>query len=1030
MTTSEKKIFFGWLLALILFGTSTFNAAQAQSAVITGTVLERGTNNALVGATIIEKGTTNGTNADALGAFSLTVDALPVEIIVSFVGYEAQILLVDDARPLNLFLEEDSELVGEVVVVGYGRQKKRVSTGSIAKIDAKDIEGIAVPDAISTLEGQTAGLIVNESSGQPGSGKSILVRGISTNGDNSPLFIVDGLQLGNIDNINPSDIESIDVLKDAASSAIYGARAANGVVIITTKNGSGKDEGTVTYSTSVLNSRPWRLPEMLGAEDYVMLTREKFANGNQLSGLDVLGFPNVGDVLTGNTNWMDEIFNPASVVNHRVTATTKNSFLSMDFWDQNGVIGGEKSNYTRYAVRYNSSKDYAGFLKIGQNLYLNRTDNNNIGTNSAFGGVQSDAFAYDPLTPVYDDAGQYGFAQSPWVQKEYINPISRLWLINGDSKSDQMIGNFFLEAEVLDGLRLKTDFGFDLNWWDYRSFVPTYEFHAAAQNLTNDVYQGSGNFQGMQWENTANYTRTLDDKHNIDFLVGTSYRANQFRQLGGSSSNIPMDNQFNPNFQYLDAGQDTLDLTFGGASVDYALISTFSRLLYNYDEKYLFSATIRRDGSSNFGPGNQFGIFPSASVGWVASKEDFVQDIDAISFLKLRASWGINGSDRIAPLSYVSRIENVFTYALGTEDQVLNTGSALATPANPNVKWEESEQIDIGIELGLFDDKLSVEADIYQKTTKDLLMTQQIPGYIGATNNPTSNLGEIRNRGIDLVLGYQTGKGDWKLKTQLTYTHFKNVVINVAGETGYLNGWGWPVRNTPISRMTEGYAVGHFVGYEADGIFQNEAEIFTHLNNEGDLLQPDAAPGDIRFLDSNGDGIINSDDITDIGTPWPKHIIGMTANFSYKDFYVSAIFNAQLGHEIYRTYERSDVTFSNYQSFWLNRWTPDNPSEELPRLTSTDPNNNQRPSSFYVEDGNFLRMRNLQIGWNVPDNIASKVNMKNVKIYLTGNNIFTITKYRGFDPDIGTSGWILDTGIDKGFYPNNRSFGAGLNVSF
>jgi len=473
-----------------------------------------------------------------------------------------------------------------------------------------------------------------------------------------------------------------------------------------------------------------------------------------------------------------------------------------------------------------------------------------------------------------------------------------------------------------------------------------------------------------------------------------------------------------------------LDLTFGGASVDYALISTFSRLLYNYDEKYLFSATIRRDGSSNFGPGNQFGIFPSASVGWVASKEDFVQDIDAISFLKLRASWGINGSDRIAPLSYVSRIENVFTYALGTEDQVLNTGSALATPANPNVKWEESEQIDIGIELGLFDDKLSVEADIYQKTTKDLLMTQQIPGYIGATNNPTSNLGEIRNRGIDLVLGYQTGKGDWKLKTQLTYTHFKNVVINVAGETGYLNGWGWPVRNTPISRMTEGYAVGHFVGYEADGIFQNEAEIFTHLNNEGDLLQPDAAPGDIRFLDSNGDGIINSDDITDIGTPWPKHIIGMTANFSYKDFYVSAIFNAQLGHEIYRTYERSDVTFSNYQSFWLNRWTPDNPSEELPRLTSTDPNDNQRPSSFYVEDGNFLRMRNLQIGWNVPDNIASKVNMKNVKIYLTGNNIFTITKYRGFDPDIGTSGWILDTGIDKGFYPNNRSFGAGLNVSF
>ena len=1015
------------LLGVLLFHNSI---SFAQTTAITGTVYDASTKEALIGATILQKGTTTGTSSNADGTFLLQVSELPVDITVSYIGYETQALSLVNNQPLEVYLKVDAELVGEVVVVGYGRQKKRVSTGSIAKITAKDIEGIPVPDAISTLEGQTSGLLVNESSGQPGAGKSILIRGISTNGDNTPLFVVDGLQVGNIDNLNPSDIESIDVLKDAASSAIYGARAANGVVIITTKSGSASDEGVVTYSTSYLNSRPWRLPEMLNAEDYVTLIREKYANSNQTAALDQLQFPDAGDVLGANTNWMDEIFNPATMVNHRITASTKNSFLSIDYWDQNGVIGGEKSNYTRYAVRYNSSKKYKDFLSIGQNLYINRTDNNNIGTNSAFGGAQADAFAYDPLTPVYDEEAQYGFAQSPWVQKEYINPLSRLWLINGDGKSDQILGNIFLEAELMDGLTLKTDFGYDLNWWDYRSFTPTYEFHPAAQNLSNDVSQGSGNFQGFQWENTANYSRQFKEKHNFDFLAGTSFRTNQFRQVGGTTSNIPLTAQFNPNFQYLDAGQDTLDLTWGGPSVDYALISTFGRLLYNYDEKYLFSATIRRDGSSNFGPGNQFGVFPSASVGWVASKEGFMETAEAISFLKLRASWGINGSDRIAPLSYVARIENVFSYAFGTENQILNQGSALATPPNPNVKWEESEQIDLGLELGLFKDKLSIEADVYQRTTKDLLMTQVIPGYIGSTNNPTSNLGEIRNRGVDLSITHRTGKGDWKLSNTLNYTHFRNLVIDVAGETGFLNGWGWPVRNTAITRMTEGYAVGHFVGYEADGIFQSEDDIYSHLNLDGEMLQPNAEPGDIRFLDSNGDGVINSDDITDIGNPWPKHILGLSSNLTYKDFYVNTIFSTQLGHDIYRTYERTDVPYSNYQSFWMDRWTPENPSSELPRLTALDPNNNQRPSSFYVEKGNFLRLRNLQIGWNLPKDLCAKAKMTDVKVYLTGNNLFTVTNYRGFDPDIGTSGWILDTGIDKGFYPNNRSFGAGINVSF
>jgi len=1013
-----------WLLMIV--GLPMMSSAQTGT--IKGTVIDAESGEAIFGATITVVGANSGAITNENGEFSIVGQKVPVELLVNYVGYLDKTVTVNSFDIVRIGINEDVSQFDEYVVVGYGRQKKKVATGSVVKIESKQIEGIALPDVSSTMEGQLAGVIVNESSGQPGASKTLLIRGVSTNGDNTPLFIVDGVQVGNIDNINPSDVESIDVLKDAASSAIYGARAANGVVIITTKKGTGDSTGTFTYSVSYLNSRPWKLPQMLNAEDYVMLTREKYENGGQAFALDRLGFPEVGDPLDVNTNWMDEIFNPATMVNHRVTASLKNSYLSFDYWDQDGVIGGEKSNYRRYAFRANSTKKLKDYLTIGNSLYINRSENNNIGTNDAFGGAQIDAFAYDPITPVFDPAAQFGFAQSQWVQKEYVNPLSRLYLINRDGKFDQVIGNIYLQVEPIEGLTVKTDLGVDANWWDFRTFTPAFNLHPTAMNETNDVSQGSGNFQGLQWENTVNYHKEIRERHNIDFLVGTTYREAKFRQVGGSTSNIPTDAELDPNFHYLDAGQDTLDLAYGAASVDYFLISTFGRIIYDFDEKYLVTATLRRDGSSNFGENNRFGLFPSASVGWVVNKEDFFHS-DLISFMKIRASWGVNGSDRISPLSYVTRVQNAFTYSFGNEP-VLYTGTALAGPPNPNVKWEESEQIDIGVEMTLLNNKITIEADYYQKSTKDLLMAQNIPGYIGATNNPISNLGEIRNRGIEAAVSYRTTFRGFKINTSVNYTHFKNKVITVAGDVGYLNGWSWPVRNTPITRMTEGHAVGHFVGYEADGIFQTQDEIDNHVNGDGELLQPSAKPGDIKFLDTNGDGEINSDDIGNIGSPWPKHIFGMSLNVEFKGIYISSVFNSQIGHQIYRTYERSDITFGNYQTFWLDRWTEENPSNELPRLTSVDLNNNQRPSSFYVEDGSFVRLRNLQIGWNVPEKWLKKAKVESLKIYVTGTNLFTLTNYRGFDPDIGTNGWILDTGIDKGFYPNNRSFGGGLNITF
>lgn len=996
----------------------------AQERTVAGTVTSSEDGLPVIGANILVKGTATGTITDVDGNYELKVPGPEAVLVFSYTGMRTEEVTVGSQAVINLAMAPAAELLEEVVVVGYGVQKKRVATGAISKLSDKNLDGFKVQDVQSALEGQVTGLIVNESSGQPGAGKSILIRGISTNGDNTPLFIVDGLQVNSIDNINPGDIESVDVLKDAASGAIYGARAANGVVIITTKKGA-EGEGSITYEGFTSVSDPWKLPEMLGASDYINLTREKFENGGQSSSLETLGFPARG-AQTENTDWMGVIFDQASLQSHRLNVSAQGLFLSLEYWGQNGVVGGEKSNYKRYAARLNSEKDLNWLLGIGQNLYVNRVDNQNIGVNDAFGTVIADAFAYDPLTPVYDDTKQYGFAQSKWVRKEYINPLSRLFLANNNGHADQVLGNVYLDVKPFKGFKFRSDFGLDYSWYNYQSFTPDYAFHDAFVNPTNDVAQGYGFSQSFQFENYINYNRDFGP-HSVDVVLGTSYRESTFEQAGGSSSSIPDAVKFDENWQFLDAGEDTTDLAFGSASVDYALISYYGRLIYDFKDRYLFTATLRRDGSSNFGANNRWGIFPSFSMGWAISDESFF-NFRAIDFLKLRASWGKNGNDRIAPLSYASTIENVFTYPFGL-NQTLFTGAALATPPNPNIKWEESVQLDIGLELRLLDGRLTAEVDYYRKNTKDLLMNQIIPGYVGATNNPVSNLGEIQNQGIEAGLGYRLSLGELTINTNLNYTTFTNEVINVAGEAGFLQGYSWPVRNTPITRMTEGFPVGHFVGYVTDGIFQNQAEVFSHLSPEGDLLQPNAKPGDIRFVDVNRDGVLNSDDITNIGSPWPGHILGFSLSATYKGFDFSALLSAQLGHDIYRAYERSDITYTNYQTFWLDRWTQENPGNTYPRLVSNDPNNNQRPSDFYVEDASFFRLRNLQVGYNIPPRLLQKVSLSGLRIYFSANNLVTLTDYSGFDPDIGTNGWILDTGIDKGYYPSNKVIGGGIKIT-
>jgi len=1014
---------FRGFFTLLMLCAAVFTAS-AQGRVISGTVTDGGDGSEMPGATILEKGTSNGTITDIDGKYQLTITGDDPVIIVSFVGFESKEIKVGAQSVINVSLDISLSELSEVVVIGYGVQQKRVATGSISKVDAKDIEGYKVPNVLSAIDGQVSGVIAGESSGQPGSSKSVFIRGISTNGDNSPLYVVDGLTVSGIDNLNPSDIESVDVLKDAASTAIYGARAANGVIIITTKKG--KDgTGVLSYEGFTSFSNPWKMPEMLNSEQYIELTREKFANSNRTAALDALGFPNAGDA-TANTNWMDVITDQATMINHRLTATLNNSYISLDYWDQQGVIGGDKSNYKRYAIRLNSTKKVNDYFTVGQNFYLNRTENQNLGVNNAFGTMVADAFAYDPTTDVYDADAEYGFAQSNWVQKEYINPLSRLFLADNSGHADQIQGNAYIKFEPIKGLTFQSDLGIDFSWYDYRSFTPDYNYHPSFFSVNNSISQGYGFGQRIQFENYANYTKDLGN-HSLNVVLGTSYLGSEFRTAGGSTLNIPDAAKFNDQFQYIDAGQDTSDLAFGRASVDYRLLSYYGRVIYDYRDKYLFSVTLRRDGSSRFGANNRWGFFPSMSAGWVISDENFFPT-SPISFLKIRSSWGVNGNDRIGDLGYSSQVVNAFSYALGV-DHALNRGSALATVPNPNLKWEESVQFDVGLEIKLFNDQLSAEFDYYVKTTRDLLGNEIVPGYLGVTDFPLSNLGEIQNKGLEASVAYKQRIGGLTLNTRLNYTTFKNTVNEVPGSSTYINGWSWPVRNAAITRMSEGEPVGHFVGYKTLGIFQSEADVFSHLSSSGDVLQSDASPGDLIFADVNKDGVINTDDITSIGSPWPDHILGFSFSANYKGFDFSALFSTQIGHDIFRTYERSDITFTNYQTFWLDRWTEENHSTKYPRLVSNDPNGNQRPSDFYMEDGSFLRLRNIQIGYNIPASILEKIKLTGVRVYLSGNNLLTVTNYIGFDPEIGTNGWILDSGIDKGYYPSNKTIGAGVKIT-
>lgn len=1022
------------LLFIALFQVCSF-ALLAQGVTVTGTVTDE-SGETVPGATVLLKGTSTGTVTDIEGNYSLSVNDVNNDVLViSFIGYQTMEVPVAGQTALDVIMRTDVTELEEIVVVGYGVQKKKVVTGAIASVSAEEISSTPALRVEQALQGRTAGVQVTNLSGQPGEAPTVLIRGAGTTGNSEPLYVVDGLVVGGIDFLNPGDIESIDVLKDAASAAIYGARAANGVVLITTKSG---EEGklNVTYEGYFAVQNVANTIDMLNAEDYRMMQNEGARNAGLTEPFD-LSVP-----ATHNTNWQDELFQDNTPMsNHQISVmggNTKSTFsASISKFSQQGIIGGEKSQFDRYTARINTSHKVNKIFNFGNNLTYSHIIRRGIGSNQSFNGPFSSAVNLDPLTPVFETDPNI-LSQSPYsdqpvvtdengnvygistnIGAEVVNPLALIENTFSETRVDKLVGNIFGELEPIKGLKLKTSLGTDLAFVLDDGHIPIYYLNGAQSRDVSSVNKGIERYFTWQFENTATYTKRIND-HNFSVLAGMTAQETNYENLTGFNAGVPTSD---PENVYLNLATDTVDQSSGGAWEE-ALFSLFGRVTYDFKDKYSFTAILRRDGSSKFGPNNRYGIFPSFGAAWVASDEEFLSDLGPINFLKLRASWGINGNQNIDNFQFVSRINQGRGYIIGGQTLV---GSSPLTVANLDIQWEESEQLDIAVDFGLFDDRFTATLDYYVKTTNKLLEVIPIPGHVG--NSPSvANVGSVQNRGFEFALNYRNSAGDLNYRLGLNGAYNQNEMTKIGNEDGFLQGASWAVAG-PVTRAEEGLPIGYFWGYKTDGIFQNQAEIFAHIDNEGFPLQPNAVPGDVKFVDVNGDGVIDEDDRTMIGNPTPVWTTGFTASADYKAFDFSVFFQGAFGNDVFNGISRRDLRYTNLPQSSLDRWTGEGTSTEVPRFTWVDTNNNNRISDLYIEDGSYVRVKNVQIGYNIPKEVLSKIGASRWRFYISAENLFTITGYSGADPEIGAMS-SFDIGIDRAVYPQARTYRVGTILTF
>lgn len=987
---------------------------------ITGTVVDDA-DLPIPGVNISIKGTNQGTVTNFDGEYSLEVNSGDT-IVFSYVGFEAQEVLYNGQQTIDIILKESAEALEEIVVIGYGASSKRKITGAVSTVNAESIQDLEPLNAANALQGTTAGVNVLQGSGAPGAESNIRIRGVSTNGNSSPLIILDGFQYdGGLNSINPQDIESITVLKDA-QAAIYGSIGANGVVLIETKSGKLNQKAQVDYNTYFGIQETTRKLPLLNANEYVLMLNESYANAGQS-----LPFPNISEI-ENDTDWQDEVFESTEVISHNFSisgGSDKTRYLmSASHLDQGGIIAPEKSNFKRTTARLRVDTEVREFLNVSANVL--HTNNRSKGLNTfALGSVLFNAANIAPIiSPDRDNLD--GTID---LGNEVVNPLTQINQTFNDYESNRLSGNFKAELEYIEDFVLTARYGFNHSKLNNRDFFPEFNFGNGKifTREDNQVNLNQQEFYDYTFDLFHTIDKTFADKHDVTLTLGMTVFRSNGQGIFGSRLGVPA-NSFS--LADLDTATGTGDDQTNGSFVnEFRRLSYFGRLEYTFDDKYLFSAMLRRDTSSNFGPNNQTGIFPSVTAGWIISEEDFFETDGWFNFAKLRGSYGELGNDQIGSFLFLAQLDGEAEYVLGPDQSLVN-GQALGALPNPDVKWETAVKANIGLDLRFFDRKLDVTIDYFNNERQDLLIPAiPVSGIFGVaapgSSAPTINAGTVVNRGLEVSLNYNTDiSEDFSIGLGYNISTIDNEVTEVIG-TDFLEGGQFGVGQPLPSRMEVGQPIGYFYGLQTDGIFQSQAEVDAHPSQQS--VGAEALPGDIRYVDTNGDGVIDFDDRTYLGDPIPDVTMGFNLTLNYKNFDFNMYSFANIGNEIVRNFERDQVNV-NLMSRRLDRWTGPGTSNTEPRVTAGT-NANSVLSDYFVEDGSFLRIQTISLGYNFPESIFSKIGANSIKLYAKVDNAFTLTEYSGYDPTAST-GAPIGGGIDLGFYPIPRIYTLGLNVKF
>ena len=989
--------------------------AQQQAKTVTGTVTDV-SGEPIIGANIRIKGTTTGTITDIDGNFS--IEAEPQSVIeVSYIGYLTQETVINNQKSIRFLLKEDTKTLDEVVVIGYGVQKKADLTGSVANINTEKLNTQSNANIGQALQGKIAGVDIVSQGGAPGSGTRIMVRGIGTLNNASPLYIVDGMYMNSIDHINPNDIASIDVLKDASSAAIYGSRAANGVIIVTTKEGSNTEgKPIIDLSVNLGISTASKFLDMLDAKGWAEVTtiaRQAIGKPALDMATDLANKP--------DNDWQDIMFRPALMQNYNLSVKCGGKYSTyytgLGYFNQDGIVKG--TNYQRYNIQ--SKNDYKrGIFSAGTNLIISFSHDKPL-HQELRGGMIGTILQSVPTLEKYDDTreGGYGGTYGDVVNIPHPLAIIDDNIMDRYNENVKIFANLYAQIELFKGLKYKLNLTPDFSFERYKNYLNKYDFGLATNSITQ-LTERQRRRRNILVENLLTFDRTFGE-HKISALAGYTYQDSRFRHIQAYGEGLPQ------GLEEIDAA--TTNRSNEGNSWRSVLTSILGRVFYSYQNKYLFTATIRRDGSSKFGKNNRYGYFPSFSLGWNVAEEKFMENVHWLDQLKLRGGYGVLGNQEIDNYQYSSTITTGINYPDGNGG--LLQGAFPKNFANPDIKWEETAMTNVGIDFMAFNNRLSLTADYYVKNTKDILLTVPIPISSGGANDPIRNAGKIRNNGFEFNLGWMDQPNpDISYGINLIGSFNKNKVIAMGSESGSIKG-GSTNQNITTSETKAGYPIGGYWLISTAGYFNSQEEVDAYAK-DGKKIQPAAEPGDIKFVDANNDGVINDDDRVFQGSPFPDFTFALNGNMRYKNFDLSIGLQGVLGNKIYNATRQTleDVTKgSNFLASCLDYWTPENKNASHPRLTWDDPNRNTRAESDrYLENGSYLRLRSVQLGYTFPQTWF-KGAIQHARVYINAENLFTITSYSGYSPDVNADNANY-RGFDNFIYPTNRTFMLGLNVTF